>query len=139
MIKNNVDFCYKKLSSEHRLIQTIPFRFGNRMGSENKILNSFHLSCWCTGCCFYHGYGHPGQSSHLHCYYPLTAYKTIINQRISLKFCHNEFLCHNKVSVENDIIRLFQKEVNDFLRPPILTLRHYVMATMCRVEKHALI
>ena len=37
MIKNNVDFCYKKLSSQHRLIQTIPFRFGNRMGSENKI------------------------------------------------------------------------------------------------------
>ena len=37
MFKNNVDFCYKKLYSQHRLIQTIPFRFGNRMGSENKI------------------------------------------------------------------------------------------------------
>ena len=37
MIKNNVDFCYKNLSSYHRLIQTIPSRFGNRMGSENKI------------------------------------------------------------------------------------------------------
>ena len=37
MFKNNVDFCYKKLSSQHRLIQTIPFRFGNCMGSENKI------------------------------------------------------------------------------------------------------
>ena len=37
MIKNNVDFCYKKLSSHHRLMQTIPFRFGNRIGSENKI------------------------------------------------------------------------------------------------------
>ena len=31
MFKNNVDFCYKKLSSQHRLIQTIPFSFGNRM------------------------------------------------------------------------------------------------------------
>ena len=29
MIKNNVDFCYKKLYSQHRLIQTIPFCFGN--------------------------------------------------------------------------------------------------------------
>ena len=38
MIKNNVDFCYKNLSSHHRLLQTIPFRFGNCMGSENKIL-----------------------------------------------------------------------------------------------------
>ena len=38
MIKNNVDFCYKKLSSQHTLIQTIPFRFGNSMGSDNKIL-----------------------------------------------------------------------------------------------------
>ena len=37
MFKNNVDFCYKRLSGQHRLIQTIPFRFGNRMGSENKI------------------------------------------------------------------------------------------------------
>ena len=37
MFKNNVDFCYKKLSSQRRLIQTIPFHFGNRMGSENKI------------------------------------------------------------------------------------------------------
>ena len=37
MTINNVDFCYKKLSSHHRLIQTIPFCFGNRMGSENKI------------------------------------------------------------------------------------------------------
>ena len=37
MIKNNVDFCYKNLSSQHRLMQTIPFRFGNRMGSENKM------------------------------------------------------------------------------------------------------
>ena len=31
MFKNNVDFCYKKLSSQHRLIQTIPFLFGNCM------------------------------------------------------------------------------------------------------------
>ena len=38
MIKNNVDFCYKKLYSQHRLIQTIPFCFGNCLGSENKIL-----------------------------------------------------------------------------------------------------
>ena len=37
MIKNNVDFCYKKLYSQHRLIKTITFRFGNCMGSENKI------------------------------------------------------------------------------------------------------
>ena len=37
MIKNNVDFCYKKLYSQHRLIQTIPFSFGNCLGSENKI------------------------------------------------------------------------------------------------------
>ena len=37
MFKNNVDYCYKKLSSHHRLIQTIPFRFGNRMRSENAI------------------------------------------------------------------------------------------------------
>ena len=37
MIKNNVDFCYKKLYSQHRLIQTIPFCFGNCLGSENKI------------------------------------------------------------------------------------------------------
>ena len=37
MIKNNVDFCYKKLYSQHRLIQTIPFRFGNYLGSDNKI------------------------------------------------------------------------------------------------------
>ena len=37
MIKNNVDFCYKKLYSQHRLIKTIPFRFGNCMGSVNKI------------------------------------------------------------------------------------------------------
>ena len=31
MFKNNVDFCYKKLSSQEILIQPIPFRFGNRM------------------------------------------------------------------------------------------------------------
>ena len=38
MIKNNVDFCYKKLYSQHRLIQPIPFcGFGNCLGSENKI------------------------------------------------------------------------------------------------------
>ena len=37
MIKNNVDFCYKKLYSQHRLIQTIPFCFGNCLVSENKI------------------------------------------------------------------------------------------------------
>ena len=37
MIKNNVDFCYKKLYCQHRLIKTIPFSFGNCMGSENKI------------------------------------------------------------------------------------------------------
>ena len=37
MIKNNVDFCYKKLYSQHRLIQTILFCFGNCLGSENKI------------------------------------------------------------------------------------------------------
>ena len=37
MIKNNVDFCYKKLYSQHRLMQTIPFRLGNCLGSENKI------------------------------------------------------------------------------------------------------
>ena len=34
MIKNNVDFCYKKLYSQHRLIQTIPFCFGNCLGSD---------------------------------------------------------------------------------------------------------
>ena len=65
---------------------------------------------------------------------PLTAYKTIINQRICLKFCHNEVLCHNKVSVENDVIRLFQKEFKSL----ILTSRRYVMAAMGRVEKHAI-
>ena len=37
MIKNNVDFCYKKLYSQHRLTQTIPLCFGNCLGSENKI------------------------------------------------------------------------------------------------------
>ena len=39
MIKNNVDFCYKKLYSRYRLIQTItgPFRFGNCLGSEKMI------------------------------------------------------------------------------------------------------
>ena len=69
---------------------------------------------------------------------PLTAHKTIINQRICLKFCHNEVLCHNKVSVENDVIRLFQKEVNNFQGSPILTSRRYVMAAIGRVEKHAI-
>ena len=69
---------------------------------------------------------------------PLTAFKTIINQRICLHFCHNEVLCHNKVSVENDVIRLFQKEVNNFKRSPKLTSRRNVMAAMGRVEKHAI-
>ena len=67
---------------------------------------------------------------------PLTAYKTIIIQRICLKLCHNEVLCHNKVSVENDVIQLFQKEVNNFKRSPILTSMRYVMAAMGCVEKH---
>ena len=35
--KKNVDFCYKKLYSQHRLIQTIPFCFGNCLELENKI------------------------------------------------------------------------------------------------------
>ena len=35
MFKNNVDFCYKKLSSQHRLIQTTPFRFGIHMLPKN--------------------------------------------------------------------------------------------------------
>ena len=66
MIKNNVDFCYKKLYSQHRLIQTKPFRFGNCMGSENKIFVLIYLYRWCTGCFFYNGNGHPGQSIKLH-------------------------------------------------------------------------
>ena len=37
MIKNNVDFCFKKFYSQHRLIQTIPFCFGNCLGSDNMI------------------------------------------------------------------------------------------------------
>ena len=70
---------------------------------------------------------------------PLTAYKTIFNQQICSKFCHNEVLYHNKVSVENDVIRLFQKEVNDLLRTSMLSLRRYVMAAIGRVENHAII
>ena len=116
MIKNNVDFCYKKLYSQHRLIQTIPFCFGNCLGSENKIfvlilfiplVHGLFLFTMVTGT----------RRSPIICTpsIPLTAYKTIIIQRICLKFlCNNEVLCHNKVSVENDVIRLFQKEVNNF-------------------------
>ena len=131
MFKNNVDFCYKKLSSQHRLMQTIPFRFGNRMGSENTFCTNFISFSMVTGT----------RGSPIICTLstPLTAYKTIINQRICLKFCHNEVLCHNKVSVENEVIRLFQKEVNNFLRSPILTSRLYVMAAKGLVENHAII
>ena len=67
MFKNNVDFCYKKLSSQHRLIQTIPFRFGNCMGSENKIFcTNFIYTVGAWAVFFYHGYGHPGQFNDLH-------------------------------------------------------------------------
>ena len=70
---------------------------------------------------------------------PLTAYKTVINQRICLKFYHNEVLCHYKISGENDFIRLFQTEVNNFKNSSILTSRRYVMAAAGRVEKHAIV
>ena len=70
---------------------------------------------------------------------PLTTYKTGANQQICKKFCHNEVLCNYKVSCENDVIRLFQTDVNNFLSSPILTSRRYVMAAMGRIEKHAIV
>ena len=97
IIKNNVDFYYKKLSSHHRLIQTIPFSFGNRMGSENKI---FILILSILFCAVYLTMVTGTRGSSIICTHsiPLTAYKTIINQRICLYFCHNEVLCHLKIS-----------------------------------------
>ena len=70
---------------------------------------------------------------------PLTAYKTFINQIICFKFCHNEVQCHYKISLENDVIRLFQTEVNNFLSSSILTSRRYVMAAAGCVGKRALV
>ena len=115
MVKNNVDFCYKKLYSQHRLIQTIPFCFGNCLGSENKIFcTDFIYTVGARAVSFTMVTG--TRRSPIICTpsIPLAAYKTIIIQRICLKLCHNEVLCHNKVSVENDVIRLFQKEGNNF-------------------------
>ena len=39
MIKNNVDFCYKKVASHHRLIKAIPFRFRNRIDQKIRFLH----------------------------------------------------------------------------------------------------
>ena len=56
---------------------------------------------------------------------PLTAYKIIINNRISLKFCHNEVLFNNKVSVQrHSIVSKGSKQLLKAADTYVKALRH---------------
>ena len=98
MFENNIDFCYKKLYSTHiNTKYTISLR-------ESYVIRECDF---CTNCIYTVGARADSftmvtgtRGSPIICFpsIPLTAYKTVINQRLCLKFCHNKVLCHDMIS-----------------------------------------